>query len=383
MSNSTRIYLDYNATTPIMKEVGDEMVPYIYEHFGNPSSSHFHGQITKTAVEKARKQVSNMLNCSEKEIFFTSGGTESNNYAIKGYVLKHKNKGNHIITSCIEHPAVIEVCKYLESIGFRVTYLPVNKAGIIDIKELQENITKETILITIMHANNEIGSIQPISQISKIAKEQKIAFHTDAAQSIGKISVDINELGVDLLSVCSHKFYGPKGVGALYVRNGIELEKLIHGANHENGMRPGTENIIEIVGLGKACELVSQNLSKRSQHLRKMRDRLFLGLKEQIGSENVSMNGDIDFVLPNTLSISFHRMKADQLLNLISDKISASAGSACHSDKLSISSVLQALKIPTEISMGTVRLSTGTHTTEEEIDEAIEYIALKYKELKE
>ena len=268
------IYLDYNATTPIDPAVGEAMLPFIHEHFGNPSSGHEYGVATKKSIDKARKQVADMLGCGIEEVIFTSGGSESNNYAIKGVANARRHKGNHIITSAVEHPAVTEVCRYLENHGFKVSYLPVDRYGLLEAKQVEEAITPQTILITIMHANNEVGTIQPIAEISEIAHRQDILMHSDCAQSVGKIGVTIEGLGVDLLSIAGHKLYAPKGIGALYVRNGVELEKQVHGADHEANRRAGTENVLEIVGLGRACELVDQNLDTYHDHMRKMRDRL-------------------------------------------------------------------------------------------------------------
>jgi len=254
------IYLDYNATTPVDHEVAAAMQPYLSDYFGNPSSSHSYGFETRKAVKSARSQIALLLNCHSDKIVFTSGGTESNNYAIKGTAYKLRNKGNHIITSTIEHPAVLEVCSYLEKEGFRITYVPVNTAGMIDLEQLEKSITKDTILITVMHANNETGTIQPVSLISKMARLRNIIFHTDAAQTVGKINTDIQQLGVDLLSIAGHKFYGHKGIGALYIRSGIEPEKLIHDTDHGKNRRAGTENVMEIVELGKACEIAKRDL---------------------------------------------------------------------------------------------------------------------------
>jgi cysteine desulfurase len=272
------IYLDYNATTPIAEEVAEAMKPYLTEFFGNPSSSHYYGYQTKKAIEKARQQIADLINASPDEIIFTSGGTESNNFAIVGSALANKNKGNHIITSKIEHPAVLEVCDYLKSIGYEISYINVDKYGIIDINELQNKITSRTILITVMHANNETGSIQPIEEISKIAKTHNITFHSDAAQSIGKIDVDVKKLGVDLLSIAGHKFYAPKGIGALYIKRGTNIKKILYGANHERNLRPGTENVLEIVGIGKAAEIAKRDLKKNYKHLIELRNLLFSNL---------------------------------------------------------------------------------------------------------
>jgi len=365
------IYLDYNATTPIDKEVKDAMLPYLNEHFGNPSSSHWYGIQTKKAVQKARKQVSSILCCNAEEIIFTSGGTESNNLAIKGFTLANREKGNHIITSTIEHPAVIEVCKFLEKNGFDISYISVDKYGIVNLPELKKTITSQTILITIMHANNEVGTIQPIKEISEIARKNKIIFHTDAAQSVGKIPTDINELGVDLLSIAGHKLYSPKGIGALYIRQGIQLEKFMHGADHEQDLRAGTENVLEIVGLGKACEIARRDLEKNLIKMKKVRDRLYEELIQNL--EDLKLNGHPIKRLPNTLSLSFPNLEADRILSQL-EEVAASAGAACHSGITTLSPVLQAMKVPLEFAKGTIRFSTGKMTTNEEIDQAVKSI---------
>jgi cysteine desulfurase len=362
------IYLDYNATTPIDPEVAEAMRPYLFEHFGNPSSSHWYGIQTKKAVDEARRQVADLLHCNPEEVVFTSGGSESNNYAIKGTAFANREKGNHIITSAIEHPAVLEVCKYLAAKGFRTTYLPVDEFCLVNPRELQESITPQTILITIMHANNEVGTIQPVAEIAKIADEHGIAFHTDAAQSVGKIPTRVDELEVDLLTIAGHKLYAPKGIGALYARGGIPLEKLIHGADHEQDLRAGTENVLEIVGLGKACEIAKRDLGKNMGHMQKMRDLLYAGLRQQWGE--IRLNGHPEKRLPNTLSVSFKSIEANILLAEI-ESVAASAGAACHSDSMKISSVLQAMQVPLEYAMGTVRFSTGKMTTAEEVNHTV------------
>lgn len=376
----TPIYLDYNATTPIEREVTEAMKPYLEEYFGNPSSSHWYGIQTKKAVEKARRQVAGLLNCQLDEIIFTSGGTESNNYAIKGSAFANRPKGNHIITSTIEHPAVIEVCKYLEANGFRVTYVPVDEFGLVHVSNIEEAITPQTTLITIMHANNEVGTIEPISEIAKLAKEHGITVHTDAAQSVGKIPARIDELNVDLLSIAGHKLYAPKGIGALFVRHGTRLEKLIHGADHEQNMRAGTENVLEIVGLGKACEIAARDLEKNMSHMKAMRDRLHTGLKRNLGE--LKLNGHPEKRLPNTLSVSFANLEANVILSEI-EEVAASAGAACHSDSVDVSPVLTAMHVPLEYAMGTIRFSTGRKTTAEEIDQAVEIISGTIQRLKQ
>jgi cysteine desulfurase NifS len=365
------IYLDYNATTPIDPQVAEAMLPYIHKHFGNPSSSHILGITAKQAVEKAQTQVADLLRCNRKEIIFTSGGTESNNYAIKGVAYANRHRGNHIITSAIEHSAVLEVCRYLERQGFAVTYLPVDKYGMIDPQQVKQLITPQTILITIMHANNEVGTIEPIEEISEIARSSGILIHTDCAQSIGKIPVFVDELNVDLLSVAGHKLYAPKGVGALFVRNDVKLEKLIHGASHEMNRRAGTENVIGIVGLGKACDLIAENIRESQIHMARMRDRLEDGLKSRVA--DIRINGHPEKRLPNTLSVGFKGFEANNIL-LEMDGIAASAGAACHSDSVRISHVLEAMQTPLEYAMGTLRFSVGRFSTGEEIDQALEEI---------
>ncbi len=365
------IYLDYNATTPIDPEVADAMLPFLKEHFGNPSSSHCYGIQTKKAIQKARKQVSSILSCNAEEIIFTSGGTESNNFAIKGFAFANREKGNHIITSTIEHPAVIEVCKFLEKNGFDVSYIPVDEYGIVNLTELEKAITSQTILITIMHANNEVGTIQPIKEISEIARKNDLIFHTDAAQSVGKIPTDVNELGVDLLSIAGHKLYAPKGIGALYIRQGIQLEKFMHGADHEQNRRAGTENVLEIVGLGKACEIAGCYLEKNMTHMKKMRARLYDGLIRNL--KDIKLNGHPTKRLPNTLSLSFPNLEADGILSEL-EEIAASAGAACHSGSIELSPVLTAINVPKEFAMGTIRFSTGRKTTEDEIDRTIDAV---------
>ena len=367
------IYLDYNATTPHDPEVIAAMLPYLKEHFGNPSSSHWYGIETKNAVEKARRQVGSLLSCQPDEVVFTSGGTEANNYAIKGIAFARRNKGNHIITTQIEHPAVMEVGRFLEENGFAVTYLPVDEFGLVSVADVEKAITPQTILITIMRANNEVGTIQPIELISKLAKERGIIMHTDAAQSVGKIPAGVNLLGVDLLSIAGHKVYAPKGIGALYIRKGLQLTKLIHGAGHERGKRAGTENVLEIVGLGKACEIAQRDLVNNTQHMREMRDNLHNGLRE--GLKEIRLNGHPEKRLPNTLSLSFGGIEADRLLSEIEEYVAASAGAACHSGEVEISSVLKAMNVPVELAKGTIRFSTGRMTTENEIESAIKIVS--------
>jgi len=374
------IYLDYNATTPHDPEVVEAMRPFFEEEFGNPSSSHYYGTRPKQAVNHAREQIAALINCKPQEIIFTSGGTESNNFAIKGCAETFGDKGNHIITAQIEHPAVIEVCHFLETIGFEVTYLPVDEFGRVNAADVAAAIRKETIFISIMHANNEVGSVQPVEEISSLAKKQDIIMHTDAAQSVGKIPVDVNRLGIDLLSIAGHKIYAPKGVGALYIRQDLAPAKLMHGAGQEMAVRPGTENVLEIVGLGMACEIAARDLEKNMTHMRTMRDRLFEGIKNE--GDQVKLNGHPQKRLPNTLSISFLGLEANRILDAIGTEVAASAGAACHSGTVQISDVLKAMHVPLEWAKGTLRLTTGRMTTAADIDKAVEVICAAVKNLK-
>lgn len=361
------IYLDYNATTPVDPEVAEAMLPYLSNYFGNPSSIHKYGEITKEAVEKARIQVAELINCKPSEIAFTSGGTESNNFAIKGSANFLQKKGKHIITSGIEHPAVTEVCKYLETLGFEISYIPVDQYGITSIHDLEKAIRPSTILITIMHANNEIGTIQPIEEIASLAKKHKIRFHTDAAQSMGKIKVDVQEMGVDLLSIAGHKLYAPKGVGAIYIKEGTLLEKFMHGANHERNLRAGTENVLEIVGLGKAAEIAKRDFKKNYEHVKDLKDTLYQNLLATYPETH--LNGHPEKCLPNTLSLSFPNIEANTLLTKM-EGVAASAGAACHSEGINLSSVLKAIELPEKIAMGTIRFSTGKYLSREDIKNA-------------
>ncbi len=363
------IYLDYNATTPLDPAVIAAMRPYLESHFGNPSSSHAYGVRAKQAVEAARQQVAHLLGARPDEIVFTSGGSESNNLAIRGAAHALRSKGNHIVMSAIEHPAVSEVCRYLESQGFRVSIVPVDKTGLVDPADVAKAMTPATTLVTIMHANNEVGTIQPIRAIAEIAHRHGAWMHTDAAQSVGKIPTRVDELGVDLLSIAGHKLYAPKGIGALYIRTGVQLEKLIFGANHERGWRAGTENVLEIVGLGKACELAAQQLDERSARLRALRDRLHEGIMAHL--PQTRLNGHPELRLPNTLSLSFPGIEAGAILAELTE-VAASAGAACHSDEVVMSETLKAMGVPVDQALGTIRFSTGVFLTEADIDRAID-----------
>ena len=374
-------YLDYNATTPIAPEVVEAMLPYLREHFGNPSSTHPYGAKAKRAVERAREQIADLLGCRPSEVVFTSGGTESNNYALKGVALAGRERGNHIITSAVEHPAIIQVCRWLEGQGFRVTVLPVDQRGLVDPADLELAITADTLLVTVMHANNEVGTIQPVRQLAEIAHRHGALMHTDAAQAVGKIPVRVSDLGVDLLSIAGHKAYAPKGIGALYVRKGVKLLPLMHGARHEGGRRPGTENVLEIVGLGQACEIASRDLRRNMVHFQAMRDRLHEGLLAELGPGAVRLNGHSDLRLPNTLSLGFRGVEANTLLSDIGEQVAASAGAACHAGRVDVSAVLAAMDVPLEWAMGTVRFSTGRDTTSEEVDRAIANTARAVRQL--
>jgi cysteine desulfurase len=375
------IYLDCNGTTPHAPEVIAAMRPYLEVEFGNPSSSHWYGIAAKQAVESARRQVAGILNCRPQEVFFTSGGTESNNHAITGTVRALRARGNHIITSAFEHPAVLEVCRYLEKDGFETTFLAVTADGLVDPAEVEKAIRPTTILITIMHANNEVGTIQPIAQISRIAKEHRIVMHIDAAQSVGKIPTDVQDLDVDLLSVAGHKVYAPKGIGALYVRPPLKPEKFCHGAGQERGWRAGTENVLEIVGLGKACEIAARDLQRNMVHMQRLRDRLHEGLSAKLS--DMRLNGHPMKRLPNTLNLSVKGVEANRVLEEIGLEVAASAGAACHSDTVEISHVLEAMNVPREWAKGTLRFSVGRMNTVEEIDRAIEIVARAVKKLKQ
>ena len=367
------VYLDYNATTPIDPLVAEAMLPYVHGLYGNPSSGHFFGRAARAGVDHARAQVASLLGCGTDSLIFTSGGTEANNHAIKGiaWAEPSTNSGkrrNHIITSAIEHPAVTEVCRWLESQGLRLTFVPVDEFGMVDPRQVQEVISPDTLLVSVMHANNEVGTIQPIAEIAEIAHRSGALMHSDCAQSVGKIPVNVDDLGVDLLSIAGHKLYAPKGIGALYVRPGLRLEKFMHGADHEHGHRAGTENVIGMAGLGKACEIIEQNLSRYSGHMSRMRDRLERGLLSSPPVRRV--NGHPEKRLPNTSSIAFRGLEADRILaNLPS--VAASAGAACHSDLVEVSHVLAAMNVPEEYAMGTLRFSVGRFTLADEIDRTI------------
>ncbi len=371
---SKPIYLDYNATTPVDPAVREAMIPYLGEYFGNPSTTHAYGLPVKAAIERARGQVASLIGAMPEEIIFTSGGSESDNHAIVGAALANSHKGKHIITMRIEHPAVLSTCRHLEErLGFGVTYLPVDKYGLVDPDDIRQAITDKTTLITIMHANNEIGTIEPIAEVGEIARERGIIFHTDAAQSCGKIPVDVNELKVELLTIAGHKLYTPKGIGALFIGKGVQIDALIHGAGQERGRRAGTENVSYIVGLGKACELARKALSDYGTKVRTLRDRLFAQITDGLGKDNVLLNGHPEKRLPNTLNISIRGTVGDELLGRIPE-IAASTGAACHAGSTEPSSVLLEMGVSRELALGALRLTLGRWSTPEEIDIAARII---------
>jgi cysteine desulfurase len=367
------IYLDYNATTPIDPAVRDAMLPFLGEMFGNPSSTHAFGKMALRAVTKARRQVAGLINADESEIIFTSGGTEASNQVIKGVMLSGEPRDNHIIISNIEHPATYKPCEYLQTLGCRVTVVAADSRGMIDPDDIRKAIAPTTRLISIMHSNNEIGTLMPIRAIAAIARERNVLMHADAAQSMGKVLVDVRELGVDFLSIAGHKLYAPKGIGALYIRSGVELPTFIHGAGQEDGRRAGTENVPFIVGLGKAAELAELALPEATDKLRALRDRLESRLKEKLG-ERLVVNGHPEQRLPNTANISFLGKIGSELLEDCPG-IAASTGAACHEGQFIMSPIFHALGISERIGMGAVRLTVGRFTTADEIDQAAEMLA--------
>lgn len=380
------IYLDYNATTPIAPEVAAALLPCLGALFGNPSSPHLYGIEARRAVEHARGQVAEMLGCMPHEVIFTGGGTEANNMALRGVVeaatesTASAQRGQHLITSAIEHPAIAEPCQALARQGCSLTVVPVDGFGLVDPEDVRRALRPGTLLVSIMHANNEVGTLQPIAEIAQIVHDHGALLHCDAAQTPGKVAVNVRELGVDLLSVAGHKLYAPKGVGALYVREGIQLAKFMLGAGHEGNRRAGTENLIGIVGLGAACALVSAGWRNYAAHMRTLRDRLERGLQAVAGETRV--NGHPERRLPNTLSIGFRDLNATDLLVELGDTVAASAGAACHSDQVTVSEVLRAMQVPLEYARGTLRLSVGRETTVEDIDRAIEAVALAVRALR-
>jgi len=368
-----RIYLDHAATTPTRPEVVKSMLPFFTDAFGNPSSIHSYGQEAKGAVEEARTKVAELIGARSEEIVFTSGGTEADNFALKGVAYANEHKGNHIITTSIEHHAVLEVCKFLERRGFRITCLPVDKYGLVDPDDVRKAITDKTILISVMHANNEVGTIEPVEEIGRIAREAGVYFHSDAVQTVGHIPVNVDELKVALLSISAHKLYGPKGAGVLYIRKGTKLVSLMHGGEHEKRRRAGTENVPAIVGLGKAVELAGQEVGKEAERLAYLRDKLIEGLGEKI--DHIRLNGHPTRRLPNNVNVSIDFVEGESmLLNLDLEGICASTGSACSSASLEPSHVLLALGLPAEQAHGSLRFTLGRENTEADVERVLEVL---------
>ena len=375
----TPIYLDYNATTPLDPAVIDAMLPYLREHWGNPSSTHSLGKTAHNAVEEARQQVAKLLGAQSDEIVFTGGGTEASNHALKGSVFVKLRgffgrwaRGAHIIISAIEHPATTQPCEFLKNLGCRVTVVPVDGKGLVDPDAVKKAIERCTTLVSIMHSNNEVGTLQPIKEIAAITRQRGVLLHTDAAQSLGKVPVDVNDLGVDLLTLAGHKLYAPKGVGVLFVRRGVSLEPHLHGAGHEGGRRAGTENVPYLVALGTACTIAREGLPEATNKLRSLRDRLWQRLQAGLG-ERVVLNGHTEKRLPNTLNASFGGHVGSELLDKVPE-IAASTGSACHEGKVTQSPVLCAMGVPPHVGRGALRLTVGRFTTEEQVDQAAELL---------
>ena len=376
------VYLDYSATTPVKEEVLKEMIPYFTEKFGNPSSLYDMGLESKEAVEKARQQVAALINADPSEIYFTAGGTEADNWAVFGTAEKFRAKGNHIITTKVEHHAMLHSCAYLEKEGYDVTYLDIDKDGRVDLKQLEDAITDKTILISIMLVNNEIGTIEPVKEAAAIAKKHKILFHTDAVQALGNVPIDVKDMGIDMMSMSSHKIYGPKGIGALFIRKGVRIDNYMHGGAQENNRRAGTENLAGIVGFGKAAQLAKENFDAHVKHSSQMRDYL----KDRILSEipDTFVNGTMDGRHPGNLNVTFEYIEGESILLLLNQfGISVSTGSACSSKSLEPSHVLAALGVPDEMIHGTVRFTVGDMTTKEDIDYVVDNLKTVVARLRE
>ena len=379
---SSIIYMDHCSSTPTDSRVIEAMNPYFDKLYGNPSSAYSFAQDSAKAIKEARERVANILNAKPTEIIFTSGGTEANNLAIKGIAFANRERGNHIITSKIEHHAVLNTCKWLEKQGFSVSYIEVDKYGIVNLDELKRKITDKTILISVMYANNEVGTIEPVSEIAEIKNDKEIYIHTDAVQAVGKIKVDVNKLGVDLLSLSAHKFYGPKGVGALFVRNGTKIDPLLHGGHHEKNKRAGTENVAGIVGLGRACEIALEKMGEEDKRLKKLRDKLEKGITEKI--TDVVVNGHPEMRLSGVLNICVKYVEGESiLLHLDKEGIAASSGSACTSDSLEPSHVLTSMGISPDVAHGSLRFSLGHSNNEQDIDKVLEVLPPIVKKLRE
>jgi cysteine desulfurase len=382
MGEKRTIYMDHSATTYVKRDVLDAMIPYFTEHFGNPSSIYHIARDSKKAIDAARAQVAKALGAEPDEIYFTSGGSESDNWAIKGIAYANRKKGNHIITTKIEHHAVLHTCQYLEKEGFTVTYLPVDKYGLVDPAELEKAITDKTILITIMYANNEIGTIEPIAELGAIARKHKVYFHTDAVQAIGNVPIDVKAQNIDLLSLSAHKFYGPKGTGVLYIKKGVKIDNLVHGGGQERRRRAGTENIAGIVGCGKAIELATADIEGHNRRIFALRDRLLAGILAKI--PNAYLNGHPEKRLPGNINISFEFIEGESMLLWLDDEgICASTGSACTSGSLEPSHVLLATGLPVEISHGSLRLTLGDVNTDADVDFVLEVLPKVVSRLRE
>lgn len=370
---SNLIYVDNAATTKILPEVLECMLPYLKQEYGNPSSIYSIGRESRKAIESARKQVAKAINGETSEIYFTSGGSESDNWAVKGIAFANENKGRHIITTSIEHHAILHTCKYLEKYGFEITYLPVKSNGVIDIEDLKKAIRKDTILISTMFANNEIGTIQPIKEIGKIAKEKGIYFHTDAVQAVGQIPINVKDLNIDLLSLSGHKFNGPKGVGALYIRKGVNISNMIHGGGQERNMRAGTENVASIVGMGKAIEIATKDIEEKNTYVLGLRDTLIKGLLNTI--PDTILNGDKKIRLANNVNVCFKYIEGESILLMLDHLgVCASSGSACTSGSLEPSHVLLAIGLPHEIAHGSLRLTLSKENTQKDIAYILEIL---------
>ena len=374
-------YFDNSATTRVKDEVFKEMIPYLSIEYGNPSSLYSIGRSAKRAISEARRRVASLINCSPEEIYFTSCGSESDNTALKGIAYANKEKGNHIITSKIEHPAILNSCKSLENKGFKINYIDVDKDGMLNLEKLESEITNQTILISIMYANNEIGTIEPIKEIAQIAHSHGIIFHTDAVQAVGNIPIDVRKMNIDMLSLSGHKLYAPKGIGALYVKSGIEFERFMDGGHQEKNKRSGTENVAEIVALGKACQIAEKNIEQYQQKLKKLRDYCLKEIQEKI--PDIHINGTMERRLPGNINISFKDLNSGELLLRLDEVgICASGGSACSSKEASPSHVLTAIGLPSELSKGALRLTFGDYNTKEDVEYLVENLVRIVEEMR-
>lgn len=374
-------YFDNSATTRVKDEVFKEMIPYLSIEYGNPSSLYSIGRSAKRAISEARRRVASLINCSPEEIYFTSCGSESDNTALKGIAYDNKEKGNHIITSKIEHPAILNSCKSLENKGFKISYIDVDKDGMLNLEKLESEITNQTILISIMYANNEIGTIEPIKEIAQIAHSHGIIFHTDAVQAVGNIPIDVRKMNIDMLSLSGHKLYAPKGIGALYVKSGIEFERFMDGGHQEKNKRSGTENVAEIVALGKACQIAEKNIERYQQKLKNLRDYCLNKIQEKI--PDIYINGTMERRLPGNINISFKDLNSGELLLRLDEVgICASGGSACSSKEASPSHVLTAIGLPSELSKGALRLTFGDYNTKEDVEYLVENLVRIVEEMR-